>query len=233
MASGLTGPHAATASELKGRMDAQRRGQPFLILRDADEAQVIVELRPGEAEIRRIGRSVECDIALPWDSQVSRVHAELMWVGTDWAIDDRGLSRNGTFVNGQRLGERRRLHDGDTLRLGGTLILFRRPEDTRTVGSLTVTAASLPGPKNVSEAQGAVLRALCRPLAVDEGRSSPATNREIADALFLSLDAVKSHMRMLFQKFGVEDLPQNQKRLRLAERALETGAIVLADLRDE
>ena len=33
---------------------------------------------------------------------------------------DDGLSRNGTFVNGERLSGRRRLTDGDTLRFGGT-----------------------------------------------------------------------------------------------------------------
>jgi len=51
----------------------------------------------------------------------------------------------------------------------------------------------------------------------------PATNQQIADELFLSLDAVKTHLRMLFHKFGIEDLPQNQKRARLVEMALQFG----------
>jgi hypothetical protein len=37
-------------------------------------------------------------------------------------------------------------------------------------------------------------------------------NQQIAEELFLSLDAVKSHLRSLFHKFGIDQLPQNQKR---------------------
>jgi pSer/pThr/pTyr-binding forkhead associated (FHA) protein len=233
MESGLTGPHAATAAELKDRMAAERRGQPFLIMRDGTATQVLVELPITGPPTRTIGRAEECDIALPWDGQVSRVHAELVWVGRDWAVDDGGLSRNGTYVNGQRIAERRRLRDGDTLRFGETAMVFRRPSDAIEIASATVTASSLPGPGNLSDSQRAVLRELCRPLAADDGRSTPATNPEIAKALFLSLDAIKGHMRVLFGKFGVDGLPQNQKRVRLAERALETGAVLTAELRED
>jgi hypothetical protein len=34
---------------------------------------------------------------------------------------------------------------------------------------------------------------------------------------------VKTHLRVLFHKFGIENLPQNRKRARLAEIALELG----------
>jgi hypothetical protein len=232
MESGLTGPHAATAAELKERMAVERRGNPFLIMRDGAAAQVLVELPMDGALTRTIGRADECDIPLPWDGQVSRVHAELVWVGRDWAIDDGGLSRNGTYVNGQRIAERRRLVDGDTLRFGETAMVFRRPSDGIEINSATVTAAGLPGPTNLSDSQRAVLRELCRPLAGDSGRSTPATNPEIAKALFLSLDAIKGHMRVLFGKFGVDGLPQNEKRVRLAERALETGAVHTSELKE-
>jgi DNA-binding CsgD family transcriptional regulator len=233
MEAGLTGPHAATAAELKERLAAERRGVPFLILRDEDGAQVLVPLPPDGAPTRTVGRATECDIALPWDAQVSRVHAELVCVGRDWAIDDGGLSRNGTYVNGQRIAERRRLSDGDTLRFGATAMVFRRPIDAVSAGSPTVSAAELPGPTSLSDAQRAVLRELCRPLAARSGLVRPATNPEIAAALFLSLDAIKGHLRVLFAKFGVDALPQNEKRLRLAERALESGAVLLAELREK
>ena len=36
---------------------------------------------------------------------------------------------------------------------------------------------------------------------------------------------MKTHLRALFEKFGVEDLPQNQKRVALAERALQSGLV--------
>ncbi len=232
MEAGLTGPHAATAVELKERMAAERRGLPFLILRDAAATQILVELPLDGQPTRTVGRAAECDIALPWDGQVSRVHAEFVCVGRDWAIDDGGLSRNGTFVNGQRIAERRRLHDGDTLRFGATAMVFRRPSEAMSVSSATVVATGLPGPTSLSDAQRAVLRELCRPLATQSGRARPATNPEIAAALFLSLDAIKGHLRVLFVKFGVDGLAQNEKRLRLAERALDSGAVLLAELRE-
>ena len=55
--------------------------------------------------------------------------------------------------------------------------------------------------------------------------AAPATNEHIAGELVLSLSAVKGHLRVLFTRFGLEDAPQNQKRLLLAERALSSGAV--------
>ena len=46
----------------------------------------------------------------------------------------------------------------------------------------------------------------------------------------LSIEGVKSHLRALFERFGVEDLPQNSKRGRLVELAFETGAITEREL---
>jgi hypothetical protein len=41
---------------------------------------------------------------------------------------------------------------------------------------------------------------------------------------------VKTHLRTLFQKFQIEDLPQNQKRVKLVERVLGLGLISRKDL---
>jgi hypothetical protein len=41
----------------------------------------------------------------------------------------------------------------------------------------------------------------------------------------LSVDAVKTHMRALFDRFELRDVAQSHKRLRLAERAFESGAL--------
>ena len=60
-----------------------------------------------------------------------------------------------------------------------------------------------------------MLVALCRPLK-DSAYAAPATNKDIADEVHLSVDAVKAHLRVLFERFGLDDLPQNQKRARLA-----------------
>jgi DNA-binding NarL/FixJ family response regulator len=69
-----------------------------------------------------------------------------------------------------------------------------------------------------------VLVALCRPLK-DSAYASPATNKEIADEVHLSVDAVKAHLRVVFERLGLEDVPQNQKRARLAALALVNGMV--------
>ena len=58
----------------------------------------------------------------------------------------------------------------------------------------------------------------------------PATNAEIAAELHLSVDAVKTHLRALFEKFELADAPQSSKRLALVQRALQTGLIAERDL---
>jgi FHA domain len=63
----------------------------------------------GEANRVSVGRS-STDVALPWDDQVSRVHAEVCRVGEESVLADDGLSLNGTFLNGEFVGGRR-AHD--------------------------------------------------------------------------------------------------------------------------
>ena len=81
----------------------------------------------------------------------------------------------------------------------------------------------------LSDAQRRVLIALCRPMAPG-GAGVPATNRQISEELHLSVDGVKTHVRALFTKLGIDDLPQYQKRTELARRALDLGLVNLRDL---
>jgi pSer/pThr/pTyr-binding forkhead associated (FHA) protein len=199
---------------------------PALVYRDDTGAQRFVPL--AERTSLTIGRSSGCDVQLPWDERVSRVHAGLEVVGHDWTLVDDGLSRNGTFLNGDRLTGRRRLRDGDTFVLGSTSFRFRDTTRATTqltkVGDQVVTSASL------SPTQRQVVTALCRPYKHDDPYATPASNQQIADELFLSVDAVKTHLRTLFQKFRIEDLPQNQKRVKLVERVLGLGLVNRRDL---
>ena len=87
----------------------------------------------------------------------------------------------------------------------------------------TVAAGDLPTIE-LTDTQRRVLVALCRPYR-DGNYATPATNQQIADEIFLSVDAVKMHLRTLFGKFALAELPQNQKRARLAEQALQFGVI--------
>jgi hypothetical protein len=216
----LTGPHASTPAELKERLEAERRGTPFLLFRDDAGRQRIVELDEGGP--LTVGRRPENDIALPWDHEVSRVHAQLERVGRDWSLVDDGISRNGSYVNGERLDRRCRLRDGDRLCFGETPMLFRAPGDAEasSTAAVSTSAAAIP----LTDVERRVLVALCRPLAAS-AYAAPATNREIADEVHLSVDAVKAHLRVVFERAGLADLPQNQKRARLAAIALVNGLV--------
>jgi pSer/pThr/pTyr-binding forkhead associated (FHA) protein len=209
-----------TARELKERIEAERRGAPFLVYRDAASRQLIRELQEDRLTV---GRSEAAEVRLEFDPEVSRVHAELERLGEDWALVDDGLSRNGSFVNGERVVGRRRLRDGDALRFGGAVVIFRSP--AQQVADETVPGSGRPDASSVTQTQRRVLLALCRPLFTDSEFASPATNRQIAEEVFLSVDAVKANLRALFERFEVGDLPQNKKRIRLAELAVRSGLI--------
>jgi pSer/pThr/pTyr-binding forkhead associated (FHA) protein len=67
-----------------------------------------------------IGRDESADLQLR-DKAVSRRHATLRIEGETAVIEDLG-SRNGTFVNGERVDDPRRLREGDALQLGATVL---------------------------------------------------------------------------------------------------------------
>jgi pSer/pThr/pTyr-binding forkhead associated (FHA) protein len=174
-----------------------------------------------------IGRASAADVCLSGDTRVSRVHAVLERVGDLWTIVDDGLSSNGTFLNGRRLVHRVRLRDRDKIRIGATVLIFCAP--SQTMSEQTALADITPPVARLTDQQRSILVALCRPFRDDRPYATPASNQQIAKELFLSLDAVKTHLRGLFHKFGIEDLPQNQKRARLAEMALELGLVAETD----
>ncbi len=213
--------------ELKAQIEAERAGTPFLIYRNGAGDQRIFTLTP-ELERITVGRVPTTDICIDWDTEVSRLHAELEQIGQAWTVSDDGLSRNGTHVNGERVVGRRRLRDGDVLRFGRTPATFRQPLGAD--ATETKVASQVLGRASLSDAQRRVLLALCRPFKDATGYVTPATNQQIAAELYLSVDAVKTHLRALFAKFGIEDLPQNQKRIRLVELALNSGVITPRDL---
>lgn len=215
-------PHPRTARELAARLSAERSGMPFLLYRDdADELQIIA-LDPIKARFT-VGRDTANDVALRWDGEVSRVHAELELIAGQWAVADDGLSRNGTFVNGRAAAGRRRLRDGDCIRVGRTVLVYREPTAIAADATLAAISHGAPVEDELTPMQRRVLRALCRPLVAVNGLVPPASNREIADEVHLSVDGVKAQLRTLSERFGVADLPQNRKRLELAQRALRAG----------
>ena len=71
----------------------------------------------------RIGRGLECDVVLS-DPLSSRVHATVACESGEWWVRDVG-SRNGTFVNGQKIDEAR-LTEGDLLKVGSSEFTFHQ-----------------------------------------------------------------------------------------------------------
>jgi pSer/pThr/pTyr-binding forkhead associated (FHA) protein len=210
-----------SAAELKRQLALDRSGRPYLIHRDASGVQRLTEL-PANRPLR-IGRSADADVPLTGDAEVSRLHAEIELAAGEWVVADDGLSSNGSFVNGERVASRRRLRDADVLRLGETVIVFRNPSEPAEDNE-TAHAGAGATPADLTQAQRRVLEVLCEPVRRG-GSTVPASNQEIADALHISIGSVKAHLRALFEKFSVEDLPHTRKRIRLAELALIAGAV--------
>lgn len=217
----VTPTTAQTAADLKALIAAERLGEPFLHARACDGKQHVFPLPDGSWRAT-VGRHGDCDITLDWDEKVSRVHALLERVSGQWTFLDDGLSRNGSYVHGSRLTGRHTLKDGDRLCLGDTVLIYHDP----TVRDVPSTARETSQPQAIplTPTQRKILIALCRPVS-DAASTIPATNRQIADEVFLTVDAVKAHLRVLFERFALEELPQNEKRARLASLVLASGVL--------
>jgi hypothetical protein len=202
--------------------EAEEAGDPFLVLRDEEGVQRIVRLG-ADRSLVVVGRAPASDVPIEWDDRVSRTHAKLERIGGEWSIEDDGLSRNGTYVNEERVRGARRLRDGDIVRAGHTTLVFRTPASGGS--SLTEPESRIAQPPALSEAQRRVLDALCTPCLDQTGPMTPATNEQIAAELHLSVVAVKAHLRQLYRRFDVEDLPQIQKRTALVRIALGAGMV--------
>jgi ABC-2 type transport system ATP-binding protein len=79
---------------------------------------------PLEGEVL-VGRSPDADVVLA-DEEVSMRHASFVESEGVTSVEDLG-STNGTFVNGERLTERRDLAAGDRVRIGATVLEVRGP----------------------------------------------------------------------------------------------------------
>jgi len=236
---------SASAFDAQARAEAERTGSAFVLYRDGDGRERLFVFSPHAARAS-VGRAAPADLLIDWDEQVSRTHARFELAGDRWEIVDDGLSSNGTFVNEQRV-ERRQLQDGDALRFGTTIVTFRKPapapaqtvEPSRapvpavappTAMAAAAGQAEAPAPAAValSSTQRRVLVALCRPYR--ERFATPAGDEQIAEELFLSLGEVRTHVRVLYAKLGVEQLAPEQMRVRLVERAFAVGLITERDL---
>lgn len=152
-----------------------------------------------------VGRSAENTIILD-DPQVSRRHARLdRSEMPGWRVADLN-SRNGTFVNGIRVGSRPvAFRVGDELLIGSSVIRVRMPERPTQSGDTVLKSEEDDCPLSPREAS--VLR------LVAEG----CTDQEVADRLIISVKTVHSHLESIRDKTGA------RRRSELTRAAIRLG----------
>jgi FHA domain len=123
---GLSVAEAAAAAERGGRRPRDAAptlppGPSTLLVKGQSESKPrTVRL----AASMTIGRAPECELRLD-DTYTSQQHARLFAKNNSWFVEDLG-STNGTFVNGDKLAGRRRLKQGDVVRIGQTELRLER-----------------------------------------------------------------------------------------------------------
>jgi hypothetical protein len=217
---------AATEEEIEARKAAVALGERFLVFRDEDGRQQIHVLT-GNLPSVTVGRRPEADISVPWDPEISRLHAELRLHAGEWTVSDDGLSQNGTWVNGLRLAGRRRLNDGDLLKVGRTVFAYCDPVPIG-VGP-TLVPGELSATPRFSEQQQRVLHALCRPLFADGEGINPATDEEVAEATGIPLEAVVGELDHFGRALGLEAMPAADQRAEIALLAMRSGLVSADD----
>ncbi|HLG14824.1 MAG TPA: DUF3616 domain-containing protein [Blastocatellia bacterium] len=170
----------ATAAEITEQIE--RRFGPRLIgvLPSGEKLEHPITVKEIE-----IGKAPHNHIVLT-DPTVSNTHAVVLMRDGGFSIVDLG-SRNGTFVDGERLGTRgRTLRHGDAIQLGQTVLTFRNPDET---------AANVTAVLSIEAAEEARRRA-----DISEhpaGDSTPAPHKtpepEPESVTLLSSDAAAEH----------------------------------------
>jgi len=178
-----------------------------------------------------VGKASTNIVSLKDDSTVSRLHAVLENLGFAWSVRDVG-SRNGTYLNGEKISAERVLRSGDELRVGKSRLIFWEVQegDETTGGEETISAAPAQLPPPLTRRELEVLVVLCRPLVSDDPFPAAASVRRMAQELFVTEAAIKQHLQNLYDKFAIPT--EGERRVRLANEALRRGAVTIAMLRD-
>jgi DNA-binding CsgD family transcriptional regulator len=161
-----------------------------------------------EADPVRIGRGDECDVRLPGDGTVSRVHATLTAAADGWLLADAG-SRNGTFVNGRRLAEPARVVATDRILIGNFVLVIQGDDEAaiETVGAEDAGANRARVESGLSAREIEVLRLVC----------AGDSDQQIAATLYISVKTVHSHLDRIRTKTGC------RRRAELLRYAMDHG----------
>lgn len=118
------GDPSATLSGTRGAIGQWRNGPKLILVRGGPDGLVYPLEGPGTSW--RIGRSTERAVCLE-DPYASRQGAEVWRDGDVFHVEDLWGDRNGVDLNWRPLGrhETAVLEDGDVLRVGSSLLVFR------------------------------------------------------------------------------------------------------------
>lgn len=194
--------HWLTPVELKRVMEAAREGLALLLWKDDVKVLHLRQLRPDTEYF--IGRSDDMSVPLSWDGRVSGLHAKLVCAGGEWLVTDDGWSKNGTFVNEERVDRSARLREKDVIRIGRTQLGFRAAVGVRDLPFTTTDTRTRTLPK-FDEADRAILVELCRIYFTAEppGQLVSATNKDIALALHLAEVTVSHRLRRMYARADI------------------------------
>ena len=162
----------------------------------------------------QIGKGPRNDIVIA-DPAVSSSHALIRAEESGYTISDLG-SRNGTFVNGERISEPRQLNHGDVIGIGLSKLTFRLRDHSETgainIADLITAPAAVPqGPAPLTEeslAQAMINEGLVTRKDVERLCSTDARGRRlyraILDERLASEESLRDLMSRIFQLPTVE-----------------------------
>ena len=172
-----------------------------------------------------VGRHCGCDVVFAEDPTVSGRHAALEELGGIWSVRDLA-SKNGTYVNGKLINGSRALRHEDVVSLGRIQMKFRDSG----LDEASSTAPLAPCP-DLTRGQKQVLIELVRPILRPTGPVvQPAQVKDIAEKLFVGRGAVQAQLGVLYDKFGIAETGENDRRVRLSNEAIRRGCVRNDDL---
>src|ERR1700745_2531607 len=176
------------------------------------------EIVPLSDDVTTIGRGKHVHVRLD-DASVSKLHAQIVWRSPYYYVEDLGLSRNATRVNGRPVG-RRLLEDGDVVTFGTARCKVEGLLREELAAEAERRRSAAP---ELTRRELDVRVSLCRPALSDDAFVTPATAKEIAGDLVVTEAAVKQHLLRLYVKFRI---PEGvNRRTRLANEVITLGMI--------
>jgi DNA-binding CsgD family transcriptional regulator len=169
---------------------------------------------PLSADRLTIGRAADAGVRLDGDPAVSRLHALCERLDGGWRVSDLG-SRNGTYINKNRITGPVALRPGDEVQIGAWRLTYH--DDTADAeGTLLddnhADASPLPAAApsvELSTREREVLALVAR----------GETDEQIANSLFISVATVRSHLDRIRDKTGCRRRPE------LTRFAVEQGIV--------